>query len=307
MRLGFAGTPEFAVPTLQALLAAGHRVAVVLTQPDRPAGRGRKLQPSPVKACALEHGLQLRQPVTLRDSDEQQVLADLALDALVVVAYGLILPPAVLALPRLGCLNVHASLLPRWRGAAPIQRALLAGDRETGVTIMQMERGLDTGPMLACAMTPIAAADNAARLHDRLAGLGARLLVTTLAEHAAGQLRPEPQDDALATYAEKLDKREARLDWSQTAERLERQVRAFNPWPVADTVLDGQPLRVWEALALPGHGAPAGRVLAASRDGIDVACGSGSLRLLRVQLPGKRPVAAADLVNARALAGLVLG
>lgn len=303
LRVVFAGTPEFAVPTLEALLAAGHDVVAVYTQPDRPAGRGRQLRPSPVKACAIAHGLEVRQPQTLRDPAAQQALAALDPDAMVVVAYGLILPPEVLAAPRLGCLNVHASLLPRWRGAAPIQRALLAGDTETGVTIMQMERGLDTGPMLAREAHPIGATDTAGDLHDALAVRGARLLASTLARLAAGGLAAEKQDDALANYAEKLSKAEARLDWRRPARELDRQVRGLNPWPVAEARLDDAPLRIWRAAPLPGHAAPPGRVVQAGADGIDVACGEGLLRLLKVQPPGKRAMDAAAFANGRALTG----
>ena len=307
LRVGFAGTPEFAVPTLEALHAAGHRVVAVYTQPDRPAGRGRQLRPSPVKACALAHGIEVRQPSSLRDAAAQQALAALDLDLLVVVAYGLILPRAVLDAPRLGCVNVHASLLPRWRGAAPIQRALLAGDAETGVTIMQMEAGLDTGPMLAAEALPIGPQATAATLHDDLAALRARLLVTTLPALAAGRAAAIPQDDALATYAAKLTKDEARMDWARSTAELDRQVRALNPWPVAETALEGTVLRVWEAAPLPGRATPPGRVVATGADGVDVACGAGLLRLLRVQLPGKRPVAAADFARGHPLAGLTLG
>lgn len=306
LRVVFAGTPEFSVPTLEALLEAGHDVVAVYTQPDRPAGRGRQLRPSPVKQCAVAHELPVHQPLKLRDETAQLVLAGHAADVMVVVAYGLILPPAVLAMPRLGCINVHASLLPRWRGAAPIQRAVLAGDRETGVTIMQMERGLDTGPMLAREALPIGPTDTAGDLHDGLASLGARLLVTTLARLVDGALTPEVQQEALATYAEKLSKAEARLDWRQPAHELDRQVRALNPWPVAEARLDGAPLRIWRATPLPDRAGSPGQVLEAGPDGIDVACGTGVLRLLQVQPPGKRAMDAADFANGRALTGLQL-
>ena len=307
LRVVFAGTPEFSVPTLEALLEAGHEVVAVYTQPDRPAGRGRQLRPTPVKQCALAHDLPVQQPLTLRDETAQDELARHAADVMVVVAYGLILPPAVLAMPRLGCVNVHASLLPRWRGAAPIQRAVLAGDSETGVTIMQMERGLDTGPMLAREALPIGPTDTAGDLHDGLASLGAHLLVATLARLVAGALTPEVQQEALATYAEKLSKAEARLDWRQPAQELDRQVRALNPWPVAEARLDGAPLRIWRATPLPDRAGPPGQVLEAGPGGIDVACGAGVLRLLQVQPPGKRAMDAADFANGRALAGLQLG
>jgi methionyl-tRNA formyltransferase len=307
LRLAFAGTPEFAVPTLEALLDAGHEVVAVYSQPDRPAGRGRRLRPSPVKQCALDRGLEVRQPTTLRDGDTQRALAALDLDLLVVVAYGLILPAEVLAAPRLGCVNVHASLLPRWRGAAPIQRALLAGDAETGVTIMQMEQGLDTGPMLAVEACPIGPRDTAATLHDDLATRGARLLVEALPALAGGTVEARPQDDTLATYADKLVKAEARIDWTRPAADLDRQVRALNPWPVCEARLDDQALRIWDAEPLPGRDVPPGRVVRAGSDGIDIACGDGLLRLLRVQLPGKRPIAASDFANGRALLDLRLG
>ncbi|ROR34252.1 methionyl-tRNA formyltransferase [Inmirania thermothiophila] len=308
LRVIFAGTPAFAVPSLEALLGAGHAVVAVYTQPDRPAGRGRRPRPSPVKEAALAAGLAVRQPRTLRDAAEQAALAALGADLMVVVAYGLLLPPPVLAAPRLGCVNVHASLLPRWRGAAPIQRAILAGDGETGVCLMQMDEGLDTGPVLARAATPIGPEETAGELHDRLAGMGARLLVEALPALARGELAPVPQDEAQATYAEKLAKEEAVLDFARPAEELARRVRAFNPWPVAEARLDdGTRLRVWRARALPGGGGEPGRVLAAGREGVDVATGRGVLRILELQRPGGRPLAAGDFVNALPLAGRRLG
>jgi methionyl-tRNA formyltransferase len=302
LKIVFAGTPEFAVPTLRRLLAGPGRVVAAYTQPDRPAGRGRQPRPSPVKACALEAGVPVVQPRSLRDPQAQAELAALAPDLMVVVAHGLILPPAVLETPRLGCVNVHASLLPRWRGAAPIQRAILAGDAESGVTLMQMDVGLDTGPMLAMRACPIGPEATAAQLHDALAELGAELLAETLPQLAVGGLAAQAQDDALATYADKLSKDEARLDWGRAALELERQVRAFDPWPVAETSLHGQSLRVWSARALSQPmAAPAGTVVAVSRDGVDVATGAGTLRLLRLQAAGGKPLAVADYLNGRPL------
>jgi len=249
------------------------------------------------------------QPASLKPQDAQQDLARLAPDLMVVVAYGLILPPAVLALPRLGCVNLHASILPRWRGAAPIQRAILAGDTETGVTLMQMEAGLDTGPVLAEVRTLITAQETGGSLHDRLSQLAARLLAGHLDDLEAGRLTPVVQDESLATYAEKLDKSEALLDWHRDAHQLERQVRAFNPWPVAQTLFRGEALRVWGATAIPLQAANVapGTVINAGKQGIDVACGTGCLRLLQIQLPGGRPLAAADFLNARSVDGVVFG
>lgn len=308
MKIVFAGTPEFSVPVLQVLLDSPHEVVAVYTQPDRPAGRGRQLRASPVKELALAHGIPVRQPVSLKDTDEQQALAVLRPDLMVVVAYGLLLPQAVLDIPPRGCVNVHASLLPRWRGAAPIQRAILAGDAETGVTLMQMEAGLDTGPMLARAVCPIGGEDTGSRLHDRLSALGASLLAERLEAILAGDLTPEPQDDTLATYAHKLDKAEAELDWSRDAEELDRQVRAFNAWPVAQTRYRGQVLRVWRSRPEAGPGtAPPGTVLGADRAGIRVTCGRGVLCLEEVQMPGKRPMAVADFLNAHPVDGVRLG
>ena len=308
MNIIFAGTPEFSVPALRALLDSRHPVVAVYTQPDRPAGRGRRTVESPVKQLAIQHQVPVYQPFSLKSAEAQAELAGLQPDLMVVVAYGLILPPAVLATPGLGCVNVHASLLPRWRGAAPIQRAILAGDTETGVCLMQMEAGLDTGPVLACKSCEIAADDTGSRLHDKLAQQGAQLLSVNLDALERGELEPHPQDDTRASYAGKLEKSEARIDWSRPATELARMVRAFNSWPVAETRYLGRQLRIWEAIPLPGGRAvPPGTVLSATRDGIDVACGGGCLRILRLQLPGARAVPAADFVNAHSLEGVCLG
>ncbi|HET6655016.1 MAG TPA: methionyl-tRNA formyltransferase, partial [Gammaproteobacteria bacterium] len=279
------------------------------TQPDRPAGRGRRLTASPVKQRALDAGVPVRQPFHLKDEAEQAALRELAPDVMVVVAYGLILPRPVLALPALGCVNIHASLLPRWRGAAPIQRAILAGDRETGVSIMQMEAGLDTGPVLAQAMTPIAPDDTAATLHDRLAALGAHALLPALEALAVGNAQPQPQSGDGVTYAAKLEKVEARLDWSRPALALDRQVRALQPWPVAETRLEGVQLRVWDAEALPGESAdaPPGTVVATGRDGIDIATGEGRLRIRALQRAGGKRTDAAAFARGTVLSGKVLG
>jgi methionyl-tRNA formyltransferase len=302
--LGFAGTPEFAVPSLQALLDGPHAVAWVLTQPDRPAGRGRRVTSSPIKQIALGAGLPLAQPASLRDP---AVVAGLPRpDLVVVVAYGLLLPRWFRDWPRLGCVNVHASLLPRWRGAAPIQRALLAGDTTTGVSLMQIVARLDAGPVFARTSVPVLPGETAGELHDRLAGLGARLLADSLDDVLAARTDPVPQREADATYAHKITKAEALLDWQQPARQLECQVRAFNPWPVAEGLLtDQRRLRIWRAasLAAPAQ-APAGRIVAATATGIDVATGSGQLRLLEVQAPGARVLSARDYLNAHSLAGV---
>lgn len=306
-RLIFAGTPEFAVPSLRILLATDS-VAAVYTQPDRPAGRGRNPRASPVKTHALAAGVPVYQPTSLRDPAVQAELAALAPDLLVVAAYGLILPPAVLAIPRLGCVNVHASLLPRWRGAAPIQRAILVGDTETGICIMRMETGLDTGPVYARASCPIPREITGGELHDRLAVLGAETLRETLPALFAGALVPEPQDDTQATYAPKLEKAEAELDWSRPALELERRVLAFNPHPIAQTQMDGQSLRIWRARAeAMSITAPPGTVLREGPTGIVVATGAGALHLTEVQLPGGRPLPVAAFLTARRLAGRRLG
>ena len=333
MRIIFAGTPPFAAAALNALAQAGHDIALVLTQPDRPAGRGMRLTPSAVKQAALARGLPLSQPVSLRTAEAQAELRTADADVMVVAAYGLILPQGVLDLPRFGCLNIHASLLPRWRGAAPIQRAILAGDAETGITIMQMDAGLDTGAMLYKTVVPIRETDTAASLHDTLAAAGASAIVATLANYAA--LVPQAQDDAQATYAAKLTKDEARLDWRQPADVLARAVRAYNPAPGAWTLLDGVPLKIWSAQAVAAAGArqnadplcakaharsyaaqgdadvlraearenahAPGAVLHAEADRLVVACGSGALALLEIQPAGGKRMAAAAFLAGRPL------
>jgi len=302
-RIVFAGTPEFAVPTLDALVAAGQRVVAVYTQPDRPAGRGRQLTASPVKQRALALGLPVEQPASLRSAAARTRLAGYRPDLMVVVAYGLLLGPKLLALPALGCVNVHASLLPRWRGAAPIQRAILAGDAETGVAIMRMDPGLDTGPVHAERATPIGAHESARALHDRLAALGAALLVETLPAIVAGAT-PVAQAARGATYAHKLTKAEARLDWSRSALELDRAVRAFDPWPIAETRWGEVVLRIHRAMVVEGPSAAApGTVLRADRDGIEVATGAGVLRLLALQAPGGKVLDAAQFVAGRELTG----
>ena len=301
LRLAFAGTPEFSVPCFEACRSSGAELVAVYTQPDRPAGRGRKLAPSPVKQAALAAGVTVEQPESLKSAEVQQRLADYRPDLLVVVAYGLILPRKVLAIPRLGCWNVHASVLPRWRGAAPIQRAILAGDAESGVDLMQMEAGLDTGPVLLRRRTPIRPDDTGGSLHDRLAALGAEVLAEGLRRTLAGETlvaTPQPADGV--TYAHKLEKAEAKLDFHRPAIELERQVRAFDPWPVAEAEIAGESLRIWAARAIDrDHHAVPGSVLVAGREGIEVACGAGVLRLTAVQRAGGKRIGAADYLNAR--------
>jgi methionyl-tRNA formyltransferase len=308
-RILYAGTPEFAVPALSALIESAHEVVAVYTQPDRPAGRGRRLTPSPVKQLALDAGLPVRQPTTLKDPAAATELAAWDADLLVVAAYGLILPPPVLDAPGQGCVNIHASLLPRWRGAAPIQRALLAGDTHTGISIMRMEAGLDTGPVYSLTPLVIDAADTGGSLTARLAALGAEALLAALPAILDGSASTTPQDEAAATYARKLTKDEARIDWARPALELERAVRAFDPWPVAQARLGDEVLRIWAACVPVGAstGSEPGRVLATGVGGIDVATGDGILRITELQPPGKRRMAARDFLNARRLDGALLG
>lgn len=304
----FAGTPEFSVPALEALLGSKHRVQAVYTQPDRPAGRGRQIAMSAVKQTAQRHSIPVEQPATLRDPAAVERLAACAADVMVVVAYGLLLPQSVLDVPRLGCLNIHASLLPRWRGAAPIQRAILAGDAETGVTIMQMEAGLDTGPSLLERRTAIGERETASALQDRLARLGAEALLEALDSIAAGSARPRVQPSEGVTYAHKIRKEEATIDWTASAVAIDRQVRAFNAWPVAQTHWNGRQLRVWEAMPVSSRtDASPGTVVSAQPAGIDVATGEGVLRLMRVQIAGRNATSAADFINAHRMEGAVLG
>ena len=315
MRIAFAGTPEFAVPPLAALCRAAPALTVVgvLTQPDRPAGRGQKLAQSPVKQYALAQGLAVAQPPTLRDPAARAALAAWQPDLLVVVAYGLILPPEALAIPRLGCLNIHASLLPRWRGAAPIQRAVLAGDAETGVAIMKMEAGLDTGPVLRTRRVAIGPRTTSGSLHDVLAALGAAELVAALAQIESGEARFEPQPAEGVTYAAKIDKAEARIDWREDATAIDRRVRAFDPWPVAEARLGEEPLKVLRARPLDdaaagrAAGVAPGTVLGLRDDALCVACGQGVLAIERLQRAGRRPVAAREFANGLVLDGQVLG
>ncbi len=314
LRLAFAGTPDFAVPALESLARSQHSVVVVYTQPDRPAGRGRKLSASPVSVAARRLGIALEQPATLKDDEARSVLERHAVDVMVVAAYGLILPGDLLEVPSLGCVNIHASLLPRWRGAAPIQRAILAGDDATGISIMDMETGLDTGPVYQRRATQIGAQESAGELELRLADLGAQAMLDVLSDLAAGRARAEPQDAAAATYARKLEKREALIDWNTPADVVGRTVRAFNPWPVAETRWRGEQLRIWKArvVGADAHAQPGtviarpGTVIARDEE-LVVACAQGALAIEVLQLPGKRPAAAREFNNAHDLRGVVLG
>ncbi len=304
LKIIYAGTPDFAVPALQALIDSGHQVVAVYTQPDRPAGRGRKVQFGPVKQLAVEAGIAVEQPVSLKNPDAQQKLSAYNCDVMVVAAYGLILPQAVLDTPRNGCLNIHGSILPRWRGAAPIQRAIQAGDKETGVTIMQMAAGLDTGDMLLKTKRLITETDTGQTIHDRLANDGAVALLKVLEQIQLGKLSPEVQDDTLTTYAHKLNKAEAEIDWTLSAQQIDRTIRAFNPWPVAFTLFNGNPLRIFMSkVSQMSTSEQAGTVIDESPEGISVATGDGVLSFSRLQLPGKKAMDVRDFLNGQSLLG----
>ncbi|AMF97910.1 methionyl-tRNA formyltransferase [Vibrio harveyi] len=301
LRIVFAGTPDFAARHLAALLSSEHEVIAVYTQPDRPAGRGKKLTASPVKTIALEHDIPVYQPENFKSDEAKQELAALNADIMVVVAYGLLLPQVVLDTPKLGCINVHGSILPRWRGAAPIQRSIWAGDAETGVTIMQMDIGLDTGDMLKIATLPIEASDTSASMYEKLAGLGPDALIDCLADIATGKAEPVKQDDELANYAKKLSKEEARIDWNDDAAHIERCVRAFNPWPMSHFEAAENSIKVWESrVADQTSDKPAGTILQADKTGIYVATGNGVLVLEQLQVPGKKAMSVQDILNSRA-------
>lgn len=325
MKIIFAGTPEFSAVALQALLESNkHDIVAVYTQPDRPAGRGRKLTASPVKALALKHDIAVYQPVSLKEDGAQKQLIDLQADIMIVVAYGLILPKAVLQAPKYGCLNIHASILPRWRGAAPIQRAILAGDTQSGVTIMQMDEGLDTGDMLIIKRCDIKAEDTGSSLHDRLASMGAVALMQTLSDIELDRLQPQAQDDSLAVYAHKLDKKEAQIDWQQDAAAIVRKIQAFNSWPVAYTTHNGKSLRLWSAQLIDGvtgkhNERPSGQqfsceqssreqrcgeVIAESAEGIDIVAEHGVVRVMELQMPGKKRIMVKDFINGQSLLGV---
>lgn len=301
LRIIFAGTPDFAASALTALIQSEHDVVAVYTQPDRPAGRGRKLHASPVKEVALKHDIAVLQPENLKDPAAQEALRAFNADVMVVAAYGLLLPQAVLDIPRLGCLNIHASLLPRWRGAAPIQRAIAAGDKESGITIMQMNAGLDTGDILQLTACPITEKDNGGDLHDRLAEIGAKAIIETLDILESDKLTATAQDDSLATYAHKLDKKEAIINWQNSATDIERLIRAFNPWPVAFSYLHDKTLRIWQAEALPENSnLKAGTVIHCDKKGIDISCGEGTLRILKLQPSGSKAMDVASFINGHA-------
>lgn len=307
MRIVFAGTPDFAVPTLQALLDSPNQVCAVYTQPDRPSGRGRKLTASPVKELATSHNIPVYQPENFKQTEDIEQLRALNADLLVVVAYGLILPQTVLDIPRLGCINVHGSLLPRWRGAAPIHRALMAGDSKTGITIMKVVKKLDAGDMLYKVECPITASDTSSSLHDELAQMGAAGLVNVVAQIEQGTVVAEPQDESLVTYAHKLEKSESILDWSRPAEELDRQIRGLNAWPVAQTLFRGEVLRVWLSAVVNRPCELEPGTITCSEQALDVATGNGVLRLLEVQLPGGKRIAGKDFLNAQRADGVTLG
>lgn len=303
LKIIFAGTPEFAAISLQSLLTSSHRIVAVYTQPDRPAGRGQKLRPSPVKEIALQAGIPLYQPGRFGE-DECERLKKLAADVMLVSAYGILLPAEILAAPRLGCVNIHASLLPRWRGAAPVQHAILTGDRQTGITIMQMVSELDAGPILHKLVCTIYASDTASRLHDRLAHTSAQAIAGVMDDLQSNRFTPAPQDASRVTYAKKLTKRDARIDWHESAPEIERKIRAFNSWPVAYTYLKGRLLRIWQAVLRDGTSPQApGTIIAAGKEGIDVATGKGVLRLESLQLAGGKTITAQDFINARNIQG----
>lgn len=308
LRIVFAGTPDFAAAHLQALLDSPHQVIAVLTQPDRKAGRGKSLRPSPVKQLALDHELPVYQPLSLKDAGTETLLRELTPDLMVVVAYGLLLPQAILDIPRLGCINVHASLLPRWRGAAPIERAILAGDKQSGISIMQMDAGLDTGDILATGATDITPEDNSAMLTERLIHIGQELLLETLdrlGNQSRGELQSTPQDESLCTYADKLSKEDASIDWQSGADQILRQMRAFFPRSPAFSFMGKERVRLLDGYKVSNHSlknqgsASPGEILQADKSGLLVACSQGALQLTRVQLAGKKPVSVAELLNAR--------
>ncbi len=305
LKIIYAGTPEFAAPALKALIASQHKVVAVYTQPDRPAGRGRKIQFGPIKQIAVDAGIEVQQPVSFNDTEAQEILAAYDCDVMIVAAYGLILPQTILDTPKYGCLNIHGSLLPRWRGAAPIHRAIQSGDSETGVTIMQMAAGLDTGDMLLKVNSPITLEDTSQTIHDRLAEMGASALLNVL--DSIDYLHAEVQDEDKTCYAQKLNKAEAEIDWSQSAIQIDRNIRAFNPWPVAFTLLNDKPLRIFMSKALNEKSdMPAGTVISESNEGIRIATGEGILSFSRLQLPGKKAMNVKDFLNGRSLMGMTL-
>ncbi|WP_165736415.1 methionyl-tRNA formyltransferase [Pseudoalteromonas sp. C8] len=309
LRIIFAGTPDFAARHLQALIQSEHQIVGVYSQPDRPAGRGKKLKASEVKELALEHNLPVFQPQSLKNDEALAELTSLNADIMIVVAYGLILPKAILEAPRLGCLNVHGSILPRWRGAAPIQRAIWAGDEQTGVTIMQMDEGLDTGDMLHISRCPISTTETSASLYTKLAELGPDALIETINKLANGEITPEPQNDELANYAKKLSKEEANIDWSMSALQIERNIRSFNPWPVCFTQMGGQTVKIYQAQVVLQSGDP-GQILSSDKNGVVVACGEQALCITQLQPQGKKPMAINDFLNGRSdwvTPGTILG
>ena len=309
LRIIFAGTPDFAARHLQKLIESEHQIVGVYSQPDRPAGRGKKLKASEVKELALEHNLPVFQPPSLKTQDALNELNSLNADIMIVVAYGLILPKAILDAPRMGCLNVHGSILPRWRGAAPIQRAIWAGDEQTGVTIMQMDEGLDTGDMLHISRCPISTIETSASLYTKLAELGPSALIETINKLANGEITPEPQNDELANYAKKLSKEEANIDWSMSAVQIERNIRSFNPWPVCFTQMGGQTVKIYQAQVILQSGNP-GQILLSDKNGVIVACGEHALCITQLQPQGKKPMAINDFLNGRSdwvTPGTILG